>query len=1268
MESEDQRKTHNTSGHENHAVHVCRQCGWPFPNPHPSARHRRAHKRICGTIEGYKLVDSEGNKHSNLSDDEHLSDEDNKIHKTFNQKKPCGGTGLVSNRSEDDVFSDAAAEFLEGGSGAGSDERLANVREPVSDVENILKNESDIFQSSKNDPNADSRTEDSSRLLHVDKYGLTDDTSKYEIQKEASDENEKTNSIDDVGNVSLTSVGQETDVNGRKETDLDSNLLDDMISTSKIPEETTESVPKLEETIKKISEPVPALPADSVLQSQEEYGEGFHVKIPQSDLPLEVESIEHVKASDDSVETKLDTTEEVRFVNSGETTVESIEHVKASDDSVETKVDATEEVEFVNSGETTVEVPKSEETVKITSESLPADGALQSQEQHSEGFNVKIPQSDLPLDVESVERVNVLDDTIEIKLDATEEIKLMNSGGLIETYNRKEEGNVNVNVLSVPDDIHTVDHPEVMLEDFKDHNGVKLYQSTTLESSEPIKDKEDYVKNSVSEGNFLALGSTQLSGGDVVSSSDKHVLDDNMQSELGNGIPMIREMTHKEEVNLSQIKVKISESKKPDEIGVPADAVMAERDKNLHSALLKKKNFMLTEELKWMTGEIGKDDITRDGEHLKAETGDDSSGRLIEENLEGVHDAGNKGNGEIETDDETGVAGYDAAVHVKAENRFDKNGEPKEELEHPIISPESTSKISELQVNPESDLCEGDDAGNKGNGEIEKDDETGVAGYDAAVHVKAENRFDKNGEPKEEELEHPIITPESTSKISERQVNPESDLREGDDAGNKGSGKIEKDDETGVAGYDASVHVKAENRFDKNGEPKEEELEHPIITPESTSKISELQVSPESDLREGVDANVQDKGKIENQVGQSQMAANVQEKGKIEKCVEEQPQTAGSLLTQTVAEDVKDESLEKLPEMGSTDKGIASDSSKVGTDTVSGTQLVSDSQLGKIEHKLDGNEKAREVSGAALSDGGVDATPSQKVLEDHVAKEQHPSYLGAKSSVGDNRAREFSGGASGLGSQPLQEESEKKQLGPSAIDVSVDSSSQSDSLEGNWGSASVLSTQSDAQAIIDAEALPPTVSQGTREKVNSKQPKATSGGEHSDKSDMFEPPSFMTLVEPRGVSDEKTTDSEIQIMHNPQQSDQSSLQAGWFPSLTNVVNESQGRKKNEEIIAKVTNWSTGKQHTPLKNLLSEASQEQKAKSPTLKENQAPSGPVATTVNSILDPQSHTSKTASRETGKEWDSPARYHSDIKREKRKAKGRPSWVQFVCCSSVN
>ena len=67
------------AGQESHGVYLCHKCGWPFPNPHPSAKHRRAHKRVCGKVEGYKLVHSEGSTHSAVSDDdEHPSDDDHK--------------------------------------------------------------------------------------------------------------------------------------------------------------------------------------------------------------------------------------------------------------------------------------------------------------------------------------------------------------------------------------------------------------------------------------------------------------------------------------------------------------------------------------------------------------------------------------------------------------------------------------------------------------------------------------------------------------------------------------------------------------------------------------------------------------------------------------------------------------------------------------------------------------------------------------------------------------------------------------------------------------------------------------------------------------------------------------------------------------------------------------------------------------------------------------------------------------------------------------
>jgi len=64
------------AGHGSHGVHVCHRCGWPFPKPHPSARCKRAHNKICGTLEGYKVVDSEETSLSALSDDDNVSDEE----------------------------------------------------------------------------------------------------------------------------------------------------------------------------------------------------------------------------------------------------------------------------------------------------------------------------------------------------------------------------------------------------------------------------------------------------------------------------------------------------------------------------------------------------------------------------------------------------------------------------------------------------------------------------------------------------------------------------------------------------------------------------------------------------------------------------------------------------------------------------------------------------------------------------------------------------------------------------------------------------------------------------------------------------------------------------------------------------------------------------------------------------------------------------------------------------------------------------------------
>ncbi|KAL3835029.1 hypothetical protein ACJIZ3_009765 [Penstemon smallii] len=141
---------------------------------------------------------------------------------------------------------------------------------------------------------------------------------------------------------------------------------------------------------------------------------------------------------------------------------------------------------------------------------------------------------------------------------------------------------------------------------------------------------------------------------------------------------------------------------------------------------------------------------------------------------------------------------------------------------------------------------------------------------------------------------------------------------------------------------------------------------------------------------------------------------------------------------------------------------------------------------------------------------------------------------------------------------------------------------------------------------------------------------------HFDKSDgVYEAPSFMTLVQ---------SSSEIKTEENNNSTDDV-LQAAWFPSLTNMVNESEGRKKNEEIISKVTNWNQAKHdHIHKNNIPCE-----EAKSPK-------------------DNEPNKDQAASNEIEKEWDSPARYPIEIKKDKKKKKRKTYWVPFVCCSSAH
>ncbi|XP_013631275.1 PREDICTED: uncharacterized protein LOC106336863 isoform X1 [Brassica oleracea var. oleracea] len=94
-----------SGGQSNGAHHVCTKCGWNYPNPHPSAKNRRSHKKICGTIKGFEIPDSEMPKQNlDLQEDPCLDDE---------QKLPSPRVVEKADEriGEEDVFAYAVSEF-----------------------------------------------------------------------------------------------------------------------------------------------------------------------------------------------------------------------------------------------------------------------------------------------------------------------------------------------------------------------------------------------------------------------------------------------------------------------------------------------------------------------------------------------------------------------------------------------------------------------------------------------------------------------------------------------------------------------------------------------------------------------------------------------------------------------------------------------------------------------------------------------------------------------------------------------------------------------------------------------------------------------------------------------------------------------------------------------------------------------------------------------------------------------------------------------------
>ena len=564
-------------------------------------------------------------------------------------------------------------------------------------------------------------------------------TIKLETLIDAPHESEETNPGKDLMEHSFASIVQEADAKGTEETNLDRNLIDSMVSPIRFAGKSIELVSKLEETVGKTSDPVPA---DSVVQPGEDHDDGSSSKMSQNDLTPEVDSAVHDNASIDTSQVKVDAAQVVKDHASSSDNIESGYKKEEGSYNLHVLPVSDDSSDHVNAS-------------IDDSDPVPADSVVQSGEDHDDGSSSKMSQNDLTPEVDSAVHDNASIDTSQIKVDAAQVVKdHVSSGDIIESGNKKEEGsyslhvlpvpndfldhvnasidasqfkmnasegihcansgnmnkscigkeerNENENVLSVQDDASILDPPAIVVEDFKDNKGVKLHEYASLGTCTPIMDKEDGANGSASEEQYSSFQTRRLNEGAELPSSDIHVLEDSGEQE-GSSKTVVNEVLVEEEADVSQIKIKINE------IGAPAEVVTPDMDEN-HTVRSHEEQ---------ETHDIHDDALQvsflENATKFSSDVGINQGTNLV-----GVDDAGN----------------CEKTMTERLDGIGDNNGKAVTEETYTKISrtnSESIGNLSESPVYPTINIPEGDDeAGDHEKSKIEEYDVDGIESKDGS--------------------------------------------------------------------------------------------------------------------------------------------------------------------------------------------------------------------------------------------------------------------------------------------------------------------------------------------------------------------------------------------------------------------------------------------------------------------------------------------------------------------------------------------------------
>ncbi|KAL3619948.1 hypothetical protein CASFOL_034860 [Castilleja foliolosa] len=1111
MNSQDNKTAAISTGHE---VHLCRRCGWPFPNPHPSAKHRRAHKKLCGTIEGYTIILSE----EHVSYNDHASDEDEHTpnpkvaNKTAEGFGSSGGVGARSNKSEDDVFSDAVTEFSDSGISPRLEERFESVRE----LDTILEQ----------------------KRLEAHLNG--NETINVDTTADATEQvNDQTKSAEG------PSVG------------LITGLQPDLVES------------------------------EILMDNKSEYGKGESQQGQTTDesAPMTLE-LDGVRISDQTVK-KEDLCDKL-------VSDQSEKALQNSDPSAEISGPVKTVCEIANSeksrdnSDSYVAVNTSPEESLLSTPSIKSDGLTEQSEAKSLVSSIEIKLNENQNLEESKDRYSVDKVLIQPEFSVDKESNNVNqsdekSGYAISgTRTEKVEGapvgptmpsNDSTDLLSLREAADLVEPSKTEsspLEPRDNGTNKKTFErlDTVYFDMGDISDLEDYVATVSSEGTTEQQKSEEpVYAAQVCAELNNHN-GDKVKSEKTN--PSGQEEALPVKDDLKETSPDVEDGAPPLDVPKKSNEVYSANNVNNvdDDVIIVSKSLQAEVDEKLDSQEVGvaavdlsannsssRADISELEDDVKAVSSEGTTEQ--EKSEEPVYGAQvcaelNSHNGDEEKS-KSNPSGPEEALPVKKEDSNETSPDVEDVVSPLDVRKDSNEACASNSVVNAAQVCA---ELNNHNGDEEKS-KSNPGGQEEALPAKKEGSNETS--PDLEDVLPPLDVRKDSNEVfaSNSVVNVDDYVIVDSKSLQAEVDKKLVSQEVGVAVVDLSANNSS-----------------------SGADISELEVDVEAVSSEGTT----EQQKSEEPVYAARVCAELNNHNGDEERSEKSPSGQEEALP------VKKEGL---------------------TETSPDVEDV----VPSLDVRKDSDE--------------VCAANSIVNVDDYV-------IIDSKSSKAE-----------------VDEKLDSQEVGVAAVDLSANSSSsRADSLEANCGSVSdTLETDSQKSKTTTVEAQAPP-----------------------DKSDTFEAPSFMTLVQSGGKdnNDRDSAVSEIETGENNQQLPKSdALEAGWFPSITNVLNESEGRKKNEEIIAKVTKWSSVKQHGPLKNLLNEVKSldTEKVKdheTDDSKDNGAAADVAITDATAVVVGPTD-QKDAQAKDVEQWNSPARYPIEIKKETKK-KGRSLWVPFVCCSSVH